>query len=199
MKKWLIRTKSNHILGPLSKEKLCTLYNNGSLKNEDEVCSGNGYWFSLKEKELVSKYILGHQEQDFDPLNRPQEKEQTQVANLEDLGFRQSAVTDDKLPSQDDLEYPTHEPVPSLKLDVKTPQRPPKKSSPIAFDQPQRNDRYLNAVLVLLILLALGALVYRRFLVKDFFNVSSLLIPEVQAQTLSAPLAQKKSSFLGFQ
>jgi len=68
-KNWLIRTKSNHILGPVSKEKIIELYQNGSIRPEDEVCSGNGYWFFMREKELVQDYILGNKKQTFNPIS----------------------------------------------------------------------------------------------------------------------------------
>ena len=69
LKNWLIRTKSNHILGPVSKEKIIELYQNGSIRPEDEVCSGNGYWFFMREKELVESYILGDNKQSFNPIS----------------------------------------------------------------------------------------------------------------------------------
>lgn len=65
---WLIRTKQNKILGPLSKQKVIDLVQTESLTGEDEVCSGNGYWFWIKEKELVDKYLLGESEQSFNPV-----------------------------------------------------------------------------------------------------------------------------------
>lgn len=68
-KNWLIRTKSNHILGPVSKEKVLELYHNGSIRQEDEICSGNGYWFYLREKEQVDRYLLGAQRQSFNPIS----------------------------------------------------------------------------------------------------------------------------------
>lgn len=69
MRNWLIRTKNNKILGPLSKEKVVDLYNAGDLKDLDEVCSGNGYWFWLKEEDLVKKYLLGDTDQSFNPVS----------------------------------------------------------------------------------------------------------------------------------
>lgn len=66
-KNWLIRTKSNHILGPVSKEKVLELYQNGSIKADDEICSGNGYWFFIREDDLVNRYLLGEEEQSFNP------------------------------------------------------------------------------------------------------------------------------------
>jgi hypothetical protein len=68
-KNWLIRTKSNHILGPISKEKVLELYHNGSIKPDDEVCSGNGYWFFIREDDLVAKYLLGKSVQGFNPIS----------------------------------------------------------------------------------------------------------------------------------
>ncbi len=68
-KNWLIRTRSNHILGPISKEKVLELYNNGSIKSDDEVCSGNGYWFYLREDDLVQRFLLGEEIQCFNPIS----------------------------------------------------------------------------------------------------------------------------------
>jgi hypothetical protein len=68
-KNWLIRTKSNHILGPISKDKLRELYRNGSIKPDDEVCAGNGFWFFVRENEFVEKYLLGDQVQGFNPVS----------------------------------------------------------------------------------------------------------------------------------
>lgn len=68
-KNWLIRTKSNHILGPVSKEKVQELYQNGSIKPDDEICSGNGYWFFIRETELVDKYLNGTTPQSFNPIS----------------------------------------------------------------------------------------------------------------------------------
>jgi|GEM_PF-6654494 len=68
-KNWLIRTKSNHILGPISKEKLIELIKNNSILPDDEICSGNGYWFFLRESELVEKYIYGSESQTFNPVS----------------------------------------------------------------------------------------------------------------------------------
>lgn len=68
-KNWLIRTKSNHILGPVSKEKVLELYQNGSIKPDDEICSGNGYWFYIRESDLVEKYLKGHSSQSFNPIS----------------------------------------------------------------------------------------------------------------------------------
>ena len=54
MKNWLIRTKTNYILGPISRDKLLELIQSGSLTDEDELCSGNGFWFYYREKDLLN-------------------------------------------------------------------------------------------------------------------------------------------------
>jgi len=66
---WLIRTGQNQILGPVTKDKVKELINSGSLDLEDEVCSGNGYWFKIKEDDLVDKYLNGDYIQSFDPIS----------------------------------------------------------------------------------------------------------------------------------
>ncbi|MCB9091702.1 MAG: hypothetical protein H6621_03770 [Halobacteriovoraceae bacterium] len=69
MKNWLIRTRTNHLLGPITKVKLLELIENGSIHDDDEVCSGNGYWFYLREVELLNKYIYGEVVQGFNPVS----------------------------------------------------------------------------------------------------------------------------------
>ncbi len=66
---WLIRTTQHQILGPISKEKVVEFFNKGALGPEDELCSGNGYWFSIKEKDLIEKYLIGDIPQGFNPIS----------------------------------------------------------------------------------------------------------------------------------
>lgn len=86
-KNWLIRTKSNHILGPVSKEKVLELYQNGSIKPDDEVCTGNGYWFFIREEELVERFLMGSEIQGFNPISEAKDvlltKTQHPYANVE--------------------------------------------------------------------------------------------------------------------
>lgn len=65
----MIRTRSNHLLGPISKEKLVELMENGSIHTDDEICAGNGYWFYLRETDLVNKYIYSEVIQSFNPVS----------------------------------------------------------------------------------------------------------------------------------
>lgn len=67
-KNWLIRTHSNQILGPVTKEKIVELFNKSALSDLDEVCTGNGYWFFVRETELVQKFVFGNEVQGFNPV-----------------------------------------------------------------------------------------------------------------------------------
>lgn len=70
MKNWLIRTKSNYLLGPVSREKLVQLVESGSIAPDDEICSGNGFWFFIKERDYLEKYLLQSSEvQGFNPVS----------------------------------------------------------------------------------------------------------------------------------
>jgi hypothetical protein len=114
---WLIRTSQNQILGPVAKSKLLEFIQKGALGLTDEVASGNGYWFSLKEKDLVEKYLYGDIPQAYNPIsesksilarrdnpdktssinNTPTNK--TQVIKISDMGL---GVT----PKSEDLKFP---------------------------------------------------------------------------------------------
>jgi len=68
-KNWLIRTKQNQILGPISKDKLKEFIAKKTINSNDEVCSGNGHWFLLSEEDLSQKYIFGEEVQGFNPIS----------------------------------------------------------------------------------------------------------------------------------
>ena len=57
------------ILGPVSIDKVQELMDKNSLRAEDELSSGNGYWFALRETNLVEKYIQNRVAQDFNPIS----------------------------------------------------------------------------------------------------------------------------------
>jgi hypothetical protein len=99
-KNWLIRTKNNHILGPVSKNKVRELLAKGSIKADDELCSGNGYWFYVREKELVEKYITGERPQDFNPVA---EAISVVVSKVVEQNQDEQEI---QLPSDDDLAFP---------------------------------------------------------------------------------------------
>jgi hypothetical protein len=123
-KNWLIRTKSRQILGPVTKEKLLEFVKKGALSPQDEVTSGNGYWFYINEKDLVDKYLFGDVPQGFNPISEApsvlsvqQNKEHTGTINP-GLSANASSriakpnskpVEETALPSDDDLAYPDFE------------------------------------------------------------------------------------------
>lgn len=138
---WLIRTSQNQILGPVAKEKLLEFIEKGALGFLDEVASGNGYWFSLKEKDLVEKYLYGDIPQGYNPISEAkstlakQENPEkttsintapanaTQVIRLDDLNLKtplklkENEQTQAKLPDSEDLEFPEPGPISPMKIE----------------------------------------------------------------------------------
>ncbi len=53
MDQWLVRTAQNWIAGPYTRAQVCDLVKQGKLSLQDEVCTANGYWFYLHEREEV--------------------------------------------------------------------------------------------------------------------------------------------------
>lgn len=116
-KNWLIRTKSKQILGPVSKTKIREFVDKGSLTGDDELSSGNGYWFWVREKNLVEKYVLGDVPQTFNPISEACDvltagesapHDTASHARIpshpgSEIGEPEEPV---KFPSQSDLEYP---------------------------------------------------------------------------------------------
>lgn len=114
---WLIRTTQNQILGPISKAKVLEFLQKGALGPNDEVCSGNGYWFYIKEKELVDKYLHGDVPQGYNPiseaisvLNRRLNPEKTTSINSAPANKIQNVKVNEAnetaFPAEDDLEFP---------------------------------------------------------------------------------------------
>ena len=102
-KNWLIRTKNNHILGPVSKAKVRELVENGSIKGDDEICSGNGFWFYIREAEMVERFLKGDEEQPFNPVS---EAETVLAIPGEESWKGQSKADFPKLPLGENAEYP---------------------------------------------------------------------------------------------
>lgn len=114
---WLIRTTQNQILGPVAKAKVVEFLQKGALGLNDEVTSGNGFWFSLREKDLVEKYIYGDIPQGYNPISESKsvlaKRENpdkttslnTAPANKTQVLKAESAVPG-VLPKNEDLEYP---------------------------------------------------------------------------------------------
>lgn len=114
VKNWLLRLKSKDILGPISKGKAIELYKNGSIKPEDELCSGNGYWFYVKEKDLVQRYLLGDEIQSFNIISEAVDvlRKGDHITAIITKDTIQHAE-DTKLPQSSDLDYPQLTPDPS--------------------------------------------------------------------------------------
>lgn len=106
-KRWLIRTRAKQILGPASLEKIISLLEKNSLKDEDELSSGNGYWFWVKEKELVDKYIYKGVKQDFNPISEAITVLSNSAEKLEKKTVSRPRAEDEPvIPSNEDLEFP---------------------------------------------------------------------------------------------
>ena len=114
---WLIRTTQNQILGPVAKSKVLEFLEKGALGKDDEVASGNGYWFSLREKELVDKYLYGDIPQGYNPisesksvLSKRENPEKTTSLNTSPANSGQdknkSSSHAGVAPKVEDLEYP---------------------------------------------------------------------------------------------
>lgn len=113
---WLIRTSQNQILGPVAKEKLLEFIQKGALGLTDEVTSGNGYWFALKEKDLVEKYLYGDIPQSYNPISEsksvlskrenPEKTTSINSAPANRAPLAKENVTQGVVPKNDDLELP---------------------------------------------------------------------------------------------
>ena len=101
MRNWLIRTTNNTILGPIPEKKLKVLIKKGSLEANDEICSGNGYWISIKEVSLVKKYLYQGVEQGFDPIYHISEQDD-EILKLEKESNAQELELDLEIFSRDD-------------------------------------------------------------------------------------------------
>ncbi len=109
-KNWLIRTSQKQILGPISKERVIELIKKGNLTDDDEICSGNGYWFHIKEKNLVEKYIYGNHLQTFNIITEAksifteEDMEEKLNEGLENVSVSRGKET--PYPEEGDLEFP---------------------------------------------------------------------------------------------
>lgn len=109
-KRWLIRTRAKQILGPASLSKIVSLLEKNSLKDDDELTSGNGYWFWVKEKDLVQKYVYDGVEQDFNPMSEATtvlaKKDDVKVSDGPQEKIPDDTPTEQVIPSDEDLEFP---------------------------------------------------------------------------------------------
>jgi hypothetical protein len=54
---WLVRTSTNEIIGPMSRDALVAQIREGKLGLQDEVCKANSYWIYLDEADEVKKQL----------------------------------------------------------------------------------------------------------------------------------------------
>ncbi len=94
-KNWLIRTKKRQILGPVTKQKVIEFVQKGALSDDDEVTSGNGYWFSISEKNLLDKYVHGDLPQSFNPIS-----EAPNVLTIKEESNHTSSLNPDTMPNE---------------------------------------------------------------------------------------------------
>lgn len=226
IKNWLIRTKSNHILGPVSKEKIIELYQNGSIRPEDEVCSGNGYWFFMREKELVESYILGDKKQSFNPISEARDvltaerqntdsvmeaqTEHTLIGKIDLSSLQATPVIEEKKKVS---EKNTEEIVKPIRPKTSAPPSPPPSApgkmkkkqvvqgpikNKVAVKERKLSDKFLMVSTVIVLLLIAGVLYFRKRLSNQFLESAiHHLIPIAHAQE-SSELSKKKSSGLVF-
>jgi len=221
MSRWLIRTKNNHLLGPVSKEKMCKLYLDGHVKPDDEICSGNGYWFFVRETELINKYLLGNIKQACDPYTLIKQDPQTLITSIETSGEPNSQEEDKEealqttedglvLPSEEDLAYPDMESeLEEIHLEVEEDnqaesreiekQMRRKTDEPTQeFPMPSRNKKQNNWMLfvgVILIVLSALFFLFGDQLINKYMisKVSNLVFPSAMAQEVDGmPILKKK-------
>lgn len=166
-KNWLIRTHDFQILGPISKEKLLELVNANTLHRDDEICSGNGYWFFYREKDLLQKYVLGSEKQGFNPVQESNEE----VIPMPPTPSVQIEKASDKLPEEDDLEYPSLPEVAPPPLEIKkNNQNIEKKIPKVEVKKSILNDKFLFLLVVFFFVLAIFAFYFRKRIMENFLN-----------------------------
>lgn len=183
-KNWLIRTHNNHILGPVSIEKIRLLISNNSLKSNDEICSGNGYWFSIKETDLVQKYIHEEKKQSFNPISEAksvlvESKEKKNQVESEDITLHNVQMPDFNKINDIKSNF-------SIEEDEVVQLIEPIKKKKIAYDEEKKsreskplkdldsakilNSRILYILGLVFFVIALTAFYYRHILIENIIN-----------------------------
>jgi hypothetical protein len=170
-RQWLIRTKNNHILGPVSKEKIIELINNGSLKGEDEICSGNGYWIFVREQALIERFLTTTELQCFNPMS--------EAKDVLTLNMAPQSIMHEKTDKTQDIVI---DPPGFLSRDKKK----IKKDDEIdlsVLKQPWLTEKKLSFLMYVGFIILVIVVYYRHVIIKSLREISSIsLIPEVHAQ-----------------
>jgi hypothetical protein len=218
VKNWLIRTKSNHILGPVSRDKVLELQQNGSIRSDDEVCRGNGYWFYLRETELFHRFLIEDEPQPFNPICEAPDvfRDSPPTAPIQ---FNDDITLFTTLPARAEVAPPPPPPGgsgmvgrrPAVEPVAETAARtsavppsspgkvsrrretPPVRPLPVA-PLPQRrvSDKLIMGAAIGALVVLAAILYYRKRLISEFaHSASSLIVPTAQAQ---ADVKKKASS-----
>jgi hypothetical protein len=190
-KNWLIRTKSNHILGPISKEKVVELYKNGSIKPDDEVCCGNGYWFFIREDDMVERFLKGNEAQSFNPISEAKDvltvgtQSRMTEAHSEDItlvgGLNLSMLKQPAAPASTptppipDIPAPTHKsPVTKETVSPETKKKNnvvhKTKSTGSRIQKPLKKQNFLKYIAVLGFITLLGLIYFRKTIIQSLFE-----------------------------
>ncbi len=207
-KNWLIRTKTNHILGPISKDKVLELLQNGSIKADDEVCSGNGFWFFIREDDMVARFLLGREQQTFNPISEAKDiltsppKQQMEEDDITMIGGIDLKRLNEKTPPngtyvsqmpKTDSKAPPTEPKKKAELDrpaarIKEAPKPKQRTQ----KPPLKKQNYLQYLALLCFAILLAALFYRKLIFRYFKSAEFTIIESAHAQE-DTPAEKKKS------
>jgi hypothetical protein len=208
-KVWLIRTTSNQLLGPVSIKKIRELLGKGSLKDEDEISCGNGYWFFVREKELIEKYITNEFPQGFNPVseadsvltalsNELLNEDDSKVPDVSHLEFpeidEKELILEEIKNSVEHLEDTPKQQLQERSVQHHTEQIKPlnrKTMKPLSDLEPEEkvsnslfNQNFLLLVAVILFVLALAGFYFRKRLVKEFIETNIHIITPGYAQVI---------------
>lgn len=194
-KNWLIRTKSNHILGPVSKEKVLELYKNGSIKADDEICSGNGYWFFIRESELVDKYLKGHTTQSFNPISEAKDVLTSPVPEFEEEPREIDDITRVGGINLNEVHEAAAKPVVKAEKLVEVPSGVPQKKKLKSESQVKQSDihkkkpkpqNWFKYVGIAIFVVLFMIIYFRKSILRSFFNsssaLSSFIVADARAQ-----------------
>lgn len=209
-KNWLIRTKSNHILGPVSKEKVLELFKNGSLKANDEICTGNGFWFFIREEDMVERYLIGNAKQPFNPLSEAKnvltQKEEPHVQEPTDITLIGSINLDeinDEVPeSSSSQNEPVEKSTPKKSASVEDQKKNQPKLRVAKQVQkkvaiPKKKHTYLKILFLFFFLILLSLTYYRKKIIQYFFDGEMTRVSLFQsAYAQTEVLEVKKKVFL---
>lgn len=208
-KNWLIRTKSNHILGPVSKDKVLELFQNGTIKSDDELCSGNGYWFFIREDEMVSRFLTGDETQGFNPISEakdvvtasaplapsPNKDHVTQIGSISTM-LKEDKTPPPSMMSPDGQLIPAATKLSEAEVKKKVSEVLVKKS-PARPKKVLKKQNYLKYVGVVCFLVLFLMVYFRRTIIKSLFHgevtFSSLILSLAHAQE---EVPEKKKSSL---